>query len=217
MQEDFEGLALEIPSTSSYSVQYQIDKMKRNFVCEVEKIPGDGNCLFRAITKELKTKLNVTISHSQLRNDVVLFLLQNVFQQAYQQLNVVVKISEKDIHQTLLDLSRDRNYGGAETLYVVCAMFGVNVFVINFNENREDRKPHLYTWESVKEKTLTLLYYNELHYDMVLNGFEEELEQAIESNLVQKRAQSPPLEQQPSKRQKKRARPVQSDIEWDMY
>lgn len=52
-----------------------------------------------------------------------------------------------------------------------------------------------------------------------MNGFEEELEQAIEeeSNIVQKRVQPPPLEQQPSKRQKNSTGPGQSDIEWDEY
>lgn len=91
-QEDFESLALEIPRTIKYSVQYQLDKSNKNFECEVDKIPGDGNCLFRTIAKEPKTKINTTISHSQLRNDMVLFLLKNVFQQDYHQLNVVVSI-----------------------------------------------------------------------------------------------------------------------------
>lgn len=124
----------------------------------VAKIPGDGNCLFSALTHQLENKRingkNHQAATSKLRADVVKYILDNYSKFSHHLRNRVYELKERkgtlknkakiktedteniDMECKLfvkLALSKTSTWGGAESIHAVSEMKQVNIVL--FNEN----------------------------------------------------------------------------------
>lgn len=121
--------------------------MLNDTACEVVKIPGDGNCLFGAITHQLFQYEPHTIMYkamvATLREMAVQFVWNNSFEpdiiaQVISRTNdEFPELTGRNMEQTMVNfarhLSRDGTWGGSESLCALNQLFHMKINIVREN------------------------------------------------------------------------------------
>ena len=67
----------DLPVYTGSNAEKDLENLAQSFDYKVVQVKGDGNCLFRSVSKSLKLNLNIKYNHKELRQMVVDYLKNN--------------------------------------------------------------------------------------------------------------------------------------------
>ena len=67
----------DLPVYTGSNAEKDFENLAQSFDYKVVQVKGDGNCLFRSVSKSLKLNLNIKYNHKELRQMVVDYLKNN--------------------------------------------------------------------------------------------------------------------------------------------
>jgi hypothetical protein len=67
----------DLPVYTGLNAEKDLENLAQSFDYKVVQVKGDGNCLFRSVSKSLKLNLNIKYNHKELRQMVVDYLKNN--------------------------------------------------------------------------------------------------------------------------------------------
>lgn len=201
------------------------NREETKFTIKIMVIAGDNHCMFTALSYEISTKMNIKKNYLQLRNEVANFLQK--WWRSDKSVRFIIEErlmipsldgnstgEERNNHDEkiiiFIDSLRKKEWGGVETINAVMTLYDCNIFTIHKADVAYQTRPQLHRAKAfeLSQHTLTILYSNLDHYDVVLWGHEGELKKAkAEFDLEAEAAKARSSVKSPEKKKQKKSHP----------
>lgn len=134
----------------------QLRERLQNLQLRSVKIPDDGNCQFRACSKEL---FGTEIHYARIRSKAVAYLQKHKNQYASY-------FETEEFNKYLLTMAQDKTWGDEFTLRAICDAFNVKIHVITSEDNNWylQYTPAANAAADCMDRSIFLSYIYPIHY-----------------------------------------------------
>jgi hypothetical protein len=123
-----------LPEYTGKNANIDLEELANSFNLEVVQVKGDGNCMFRAVSKSLKLMLNQRYKHEELRNMAVKYLKDNPsFVEPYFEYVTDKEFTQKNVDKYIKKMALLSTWGDIIGLKVLSEILKVRFDILVLN------------------------------------------------------------------------------------